>query len=178
MTQAPPSSPTPRQPAKDRGTGQFGDEDERCRSPSIGAPRLRSCRRERVARAERLCPQELSAGRPAAPGCGSIPERWRIFIASGHHAPGRYAGLDLRGGRRSRSRPHRRPRQARPGRAVLGRIATASAPLADGGYEGAGQGVHVPFKRPGDGNVLAVDHLAYNALQRGLRARGERGFAH
>ena len=38
--------------------------------------------------------------------------------------------------------------------------------LADGGYEGAGQGVHVPFKRPGDGNVLAVDHLAYNALQR------------
>ena len=40
------------------------------------------------------------------------------------------------------------------------------AALADGGYEGAGQGVHVPFKRPGDGNVLAVDHLAYNALQR------------
>ena len=50
--------------------------------------------------------------------------------------------------------------------------------LADGGYEGAGQGVHVPFKRPGDGNVLAVDHLAYNALQRGLRALGERGFGH
>jgi len=25
--------------------------------------------------------------------------------------------------------------------------------LADGGYEGAGQGVHLPFKRPGDGNV-------------------------
>ena len=41
----------------------------------------------------------------------------------------------------------------------------------------AGQGVHVPFKRPGDGNVLAVDHLACNALQRGLRALGERGFA-
>ena len=49
--------------------------------------------------------------------------------------------------------------------------------MADGGYEGAGQGVHVPFKRPGDGNVLAVDHLAYNALQRALRALGERGFA-
>ena len=49
--------------------------------------------------------------------------------------------------------------------------------LADGGYEGAGQGVHLPFKRPGDGNVLAIDHLAYNALQRGLRALGERGFA-
>ena len=51
------------------------------------------------------------------------------------------------------------------------------AALADGGYEGAGQGVHVPFKRPGDGKLLAVDHLAYNALQRGLRALGERGFA-
>ena len=49
--------------------------------------------------------------------------------------------------------------------------------LADGGYEGVGHGVHVPFKRPGDGNVLAIDHLAYNALQRGLRAIGERGFA-
>jgi hypothetical protein len=49
--------------------------------------------------------------------------------------------------------------------------------LADGGYEGVGHGVHVPFKQPGDGNVLAIDHLAYNALQRGLRAIGERGFA-
>ena len=39
--------------------------------------------------------------------------------------------------------------------------------LADGGYEGAGRGIHVPYKQPGDGNVLAVDHLAYNALQRG-----------
>jgi hypothetical protein len=49
--------------------------------------------------------------------------------------------------------------------------------LADGGYHGAGQGIHVPYKQPGDGNVLAVDHLAYNALQRGLRSLGERGFA-
>ena len=49
--------------------------------------------------------------------------------------------------------------------------------LADGGYHGAGQGIHVPYKQPGDGNVLAVDHLAFNALQRGLRALGERGFA-
>ena len=38
-------------------------------------------------------------------------------------------------------------------------------------------GIHVPYKQPGDGNVLAVDHLAFNALQRGLRALGERGFA-
>ena len=49
--------------------------------------------------------------------------------------------------------------------------------LADGGYGGVGHGVHVPFKQPGDGNVLAVDHVAYNALQRGLRAIGGRGFA-
>jgi DDE superfamily endonuclease len=49
--------------------------------------------------------------------------------------------------------------------------------LADGGYQGAGRGIHVPYKQPGDGNVLAVDHLAFNALQRGQRALGERGFA-
>jgi hypothetical protein len=49
--------------------------------------------------------------------------------------------------------------------------------LADGGYQSAGQGIYVPYKQPGDGNVLAADHLAYNALQRGERALGERGFA-
>jgi DDE superfamily endonuclease/Helix-turn-helix of DDE superfamily endonuclease len=49
--------------------------------------------------------------------------------------------------------------------------------LADGGYEGSGAGVHVPVKQPADGNVLAPDHLAYNALHRGTRALGERGFA-
>jgi hypothetical protein len=49
--------------------------------------------------------------------------------------------------------------------------------LADGGYHGAGQGIHVPDKQPGGGKVLAVDHLAFNALQRGIRALGERGFA-
>lgn len=49
--------------------------------------------------------------------------------------------------------------------------------LADGGYDGAGQGIRVPYKQPADGNVLAPDHLAFNALQRGLRAQGERGFA-
>jgi len=78
---------------------------------------------------------------------------------AGHHAPGRCAGLDLRSGRRSRSRPHRRPRWSGPGRAVLGGIATEPARAADGGYESAGQGVHVPFKRPSGGNVVAVDHL-------------------
>ena len=49
--------------------------------------------------------------------------------------------------------------------------------LADGGYQGSGQGIHIPYKQPSDGNVLAADHLTYNALQRGLRALGERGFA-
>jgi hypothetical protein len=49
--------------------------------------------------------------------------------------------------------------------------------LADSGYEGAGQGVHTPVKRPGDGNVLGLDHQTYNALHRATRAIGERGFA-
>ncbi|WP_219420011.1 transposase family protein, partial [Pseudonocardia nigra] len=49
--------------------------------------------------------------------------------------------------------------------------------LADSGYEGAGQGVHTPVKQPGDGNALAPDHQAYNALHRATRATGERGFA-
>ena len=55
------------------------------------------------------------------------------------------------------------------------------AALADGGYEGAGQGVHVPFKRPGDGKRprgRSPGYKRYNALQRGLRALGERGFGH
>jgi len=42
---------------------------------------------------------------------------------------------------------------------------------------GADQDRSVPYKLPGDGNVLAVDHLAYNALQSGQRALRERGFA-
>lgn len=49
--------------------------------------------------------------------------------------------------------------------------------LADGGYEGAGQGVHTPVKRPGDGQQLDVDTQTYNMLLRSLRAQGERGFA-
>jgi hypothetical protein len=48
--------------------------------------------------------------------------------------------------------------------------------LADGGYEGAGIGVHTPVKQPA-GERLDVDNRAYNALLRGLRALGERGFA-
>lgn len=49
--------------------------------------------------------------------------------------------------------------------------------LADGGYEGAGHGVHTPVKQPSDGNVLAADNLTFNALHRATRAVGERGFA-
>jgi hypothetical protein len=49
--------------------------------------------------------------------------------------------------------------------------------LADGGYLGAGIGVHVPVKQPGGTQVLDIDTRTYNALLRGLRAQGERGFA-
>ncbi len=49
--------------------------------------------------------------------------------------------------------------------------------LADSGYEGAGQGIHTPFKQPADGAELAADNRSYNALLRSLRCLGERGFA-
>lgn len=49
--------------------------------------------------------------------------------------------------------------------------------LADAGYHGCGQGVHTPYKQPGDGKQLAPDNRAYNRCQRALRAQGERGFA-
>lgn len=49
--------------------------------------------------------------------------------------------------------------------------------LADGGYEGAGIGVHTPIKQPAGDQTLDVDNRTYNALLRGLRCLGERGFA-
>ncbi len=49
--------------------------------------------------------------------------------------------------------------------------------LADGGYDGAGIGVFTPVKQPTDGHELDVDTRTYNALLRGLRCLGERGFA-
>ena len=49
--------------------------------------------------------------------------------------------------------------------------------LADSGYEGAGHGMHTPFKQPGGGQALAPDNQAYNTLHRATRCRGERGFA-
>jgi len=49
--------------------------------------------------------------------------------------------------------------------------------LADPGYQGAGHGIHTPFKQPASGNVLSIDNRTYNTLQRALRCLGERGFA-
>jgi hypothetical protein len=49
--------------------------------------------------------------------------------------------------------------------------------LADSGYEGAGIGVRTPIKQPTGDQVLDVDNRTYNALLRGLRCLGERGFA-
>ncbi|MBP2340490.1 hypothetical protein JOF41_006668 [Saccharothrix coeruleofusca] len=49
--------------------------------------------------------------------------------------------------------------------------------LADGGYDGAGIGVLTPVKQPADGQALDADNRTYNALLRGLRCLGERGFA-
>jgi hypothetical protein len=65
---------------------------------------------------------------------------------------------------------------------VLGALYWAAATLdlptlADGGYDGAGIGVHTPIKQPTGDQVLDVDNRAYNALLRGLRCLGERGFA-
>jgi hypothetical protein len=48
--------------------------------------------------------------------------------------------------------------------------------LADSGYEGAGEGVHVPVKKPARGE-LDIDTRTRNALLRSLRYQGERGFA-
>jgi hypothetical protein len=49
--------------------------------------------------------------------------------------------------------------------------------LADPGYEGAGQGVLTPVKKPRNGRELDVDTRTYNALLRAVRAIGERAFA-
>lgn len=49
--------------------------------------------------------------------------------------------------------------------------------LADAGYEGAGQGVFSPIKKPTDGHHLHIDNRTYNMLLRSMRYVGERGFA-
>nr|WP_139191046.1 transposase family protein [Actinokineospora iranica] len=65
---------------------------------------------------------------------------------------------------------------------VLGALYRASShldlpTLAHGGYDGAGIGVHTPIKQPADDQILHVGNRTYNALLRGLRRIGERGFA-
>jgi DDE superfamily endonuclease len=61
---------------------------------------------------------------------------------------------------------------------ALYRAAALGMPtLADLGYEGAGIGIQVPVKSPGEGRELAPDNRARNTLLRGLRFQGERGFA-
>jgi hypothetical protein len=61
---------------------------------------------------------------------------------------------------------------------LLYRAAAAGIPtLADGGYEGAGIGIHVPVKNPGGGQQLDPGTKTRNSLLRGLRSQGERGFA-
>ncbi len=64
---------------------------------------------------------------------------------------------------------------------VLGALYAAAAhglpTLADGGYVGTGIGVHTPVTQPSGNQVLDADNRTYNALLRGLRSLGERGFA-
>jgi hypothetical protein len=43
--------------------------------------------------------------------------------------------------------------------------------LAEGGYEGAGIGVHTPIKQPAGDQILDVDNRTYNALLRDLRCQ-------
>ena len=55
--------------------------------------------------------------------------------------------------------------------------ATGLPALADPGYEGAGIGIRIPVRQPGDGRELDVNARTRNAIQRSLRCLGERGFA-
>ena len=61
---------------------------------------------------------------------------------------------------------------------LLYRAAASGMPtLADGGYEGAGIGIHVPVKNPPGNQRLDPGNRTRNSLLRGLRSQGERGFA-
>jgi len=61
---------------------------------------------------------------------------------------------------------------------LLYRAAAAGMPaLADSGYEGAGIGICVPVKNPPGNQRLDPGTKTRNALLRGLRSQGERGFA-
>jgi len=61
---------------------------------------------------------------------------------------------------------------------ALYRAAALGMPtLADSGYQGAGIGILVPVKKPAGNQELDPGTRTRNALLRGLRCRGERGFA-
>jgi hypothetical protein len=61
---------------------------------------------------------------------------------------------------------------------ALYRAASRALPCpADGGYEGAGIGVHLPVKSPAGNQELDIGTRTRNSLLRGLRYQGERGFA-
>jgi hypothetical protein len=61
---------------------------------------------------------------------------------------------------------------------ALYRAAALGMPaLADGGYEGAGTGILVLAKKPAANQELDPGTRTRNALLRGLRCLGERGFA-
>jgi hypothetical protein len=61
---------------------------------------------------------------------------------------------------------------------LLYRAASRGMPtLADGGYEGAGIGIHVPVKSPPGNQQPDPGTKTRNSLLRGLRSQGERGFA-
>ena len=64
--------------------------------------------------------------------------------------------------------------------ALGARCAAAAAglpALADPGCNGAGIGIHGPFKQPADGRRLGIGNRTCNKLLRAMRALGERGFA-
>lgn len=70
------------------------------------------------------------------------------------------------------------------GKHILGALYWAASQLdlptlADGGFQGAGIGIHTPIKhrKIGQGRPLEADNRTYNTLLRSLRALGERGFA-
>jgi hypothetical protein len=61
--------------------------------------------------------------------------------------------------------------------AALADIRADMPTLADLGYEGAGDVLHVPVKKPADGTNLTDDQKTFNKLLRGTRALGERANA-
>ncbi|MFI9841851.1 transposase family protein [Nonomuraea sp. NPDC051941] len=104
---------------------------------------------------------------PSAPARRPGPRRGRAA-----RPPARGGGPGARGA----TGPDRRARAH-----VLGALYAAAAGglpiLADGGYDGAGIGVHTPIKQPAGNQTLSPDSRTYNQLLRSLRCLGERGFA-